>query len=98
MRRPPWWLPGLALVLVGGAMVLTGGAGLGDAGPFTYDRPMTTDLDRLMPSDDPSSMLMAVIVTRAQLKGTAVVVLGLMVLAATWGFRLGRRRTAPQAQ
>lgn len=92
MRRL-WWLPGLALALVGVALFLTGGSGLGDDGPFTYDHPMT-DLDRSLPRDVAPPLLITLSVTRAQLTGAAVVIVGLMALAAGAGFRWGRRRPA----
>ena len=92
MRRS-WWLPGLALALIGGAMFLTGGADPGSVGPFTYDHPMT-GTDRSLSRDVPLPSLITLSVTRAQLTGAAVVIVGLMALAAGAGFRWGRRRPA----
>ncbi len=39
---------------------------------------------------------LAVIVSRGQLAGGAIVTLGLLVVAACVGFRLGRRRVEPR--
>lgn len=92
MRRVPWWLPGLVLALVGVSIFLAGGSDLGNAGPFTYDHPISDSSHWSVPASDASASLPWLWVTRAQLTGAAVVIVGLMALAAGAGYRWGRRR------
>ncbi|NYJ73082.1 hypothetical protein [Allobranchiibius huperziae] len=95
MMRRAWWVLGLVLVGGGIALALSSQAGPSDFGWFAY-----------APLDDGSGGRLgtsgswwdgsASIVTRWQIVGCAVAVIGLMVLAAGIGFRLGRRRASPE--
>ncbi|CAM3846737.1 hypothetical protein [Nocardioides zeicaulis] len=90
MRRHLWWVLGLALVLVGGALALTTQEAPEDFGWFAYT-----------PGGNPSwfagedrtgGWSSTFLVSRAQLAGTGLAALGLLALAAGAGFRFGRRR------
>ena len=88
---------GLVLVCGGLAVALSAQAGPDDFGWFAYtpsgDNPDQPDWH--MTWGDPMSSGSALIVSRWQLAGAAAVALGLMILAAGTGFRLGRRRVDP---
>ena len=84
MLRHLWAVAGAALLGVGLVLVLTSD-GPADYGWFAY-----TPLD-----DDAGSFPLAgnaVILSRTELIGSAVGVLGLVVLALGIGYRLGQRR------
>ena len=88
--RHLWWVLGLALVCGGVAVVLSTQAGPDDFGWFAYTPP-SDDPDWHMSWRGPMTDGSALIVSRWQLAGSAVVVLGLMTIAGGAGFRLGRR-------
>jgi hypothetical protein len=94
MLRHLWWVVGLVLVCGGAAVALSAQAGPDDFGWFAYAPPSDDgwQMSWRAPMGDGS----ALIVSRWQLAGSAVVALGLMVIAAGVGFRLGRRRTEPR--
>jgi len=84
VHRYLWAVAGVALLGVGLVLVLTSN-GPEDYGWFAY-----TPLD-----DDAGSFQLAgnaVILSRTELIGSALGVLGLVVLALGIGYRLGRRR------
>jgi hypothetical protein len=90
MLRHAWWVLAVVLVVGGPAVALTAQAPAGDYGWFAY-----TPLDQ---SDWSMSWLdsgtgSAWFVSRQQVFGWAVAALGLVVLAAGLGYRLGRRAT-----
>jgi hypothetical protein len=95
--RHLWWAVGLVLVCGGVAVVLSAQAGPDDFGWFAYT-PATDNPDWHMSWSDPMSNGSALIVSRWQVAGSAVVALGLMVIAGGVGFRLGRRRIEPREQ
>ena len=82
VRRHGWWVSGLVLLVGGLAVVAATRAEAGFAWlAYTPAEPGT--------SLPPGAM---VLVSRGQLVGAGVAVLGLLVLSAGVGFRLGRRR------
>ena len=97
MRRHLWWVLGLVLVCGGVAVTLSAQAGPDDFGWFAYTPP-SSEPDWHMGWSDPMSNGSALIVSRWQLAGFAVAVLGLVVIAGGAGFQLGRRRAKPPAQ
>lgn len=90
MRRFAWLAVGIALVAAGGVLAATSTVGPSDLGWFAYT-----------PLDDPDWEMSwgdggtVVLVTRGRLVGYGVLVLGLLVLAAYAGYRLGRRAQRP---
>ncbi len=80
--RHLWWVLGAVLVGVGLAVALSSSPGQTDYGWFAY-APST---------DDILSGGSVWVVSRAQVAGLAVAVVGLVTVAAGAGFRLGRRR------
>ena len=91
MRRNLWWILGLVLVAGGIVVSMSARTGPDDFGWFAYTPPDGyADWDMSW-SDGPGSGS-ALLVTRRQVAGAAVAVLGLVVVAAGVGFRLGRRR------
>lgn len=95
--RHLWWVLGLVLVCGGGAVALSAQAGPDDFGWFAYTPP-SHNPDWHMGWSDPMSNGSPLIVSRWQLAGSAVVALGLMVIAGGAGFQLGRRRIKPREQ
>lgn len=97
MVRRAWWI--LPLVLVGGgiAIALSSRAGPSDFGWFAY-APLDDGSDgHLSVSGSPGGGS-ALIMTRWQIGGCALAVVGLLVLAAGVGFRLGRRRAVAEEE
>jgi heme/copper-type cytochrome/quinol oxidase subunit 1 len=86
--RHTWWV--LAVVLVAGGLVvaLTAPALPGDAGWFAYTPLDDSDWNMSWGGSGTGS---AVFVSRQQIVGWGVTALGLAVLAAGIGYRLGRR-------
>jgi len=82
------------LVCGGGAVLLSAQAGPDDFGWFAYTPP-SDDPDWHMSWRGPMTDGSALIVSRWQLAGAAVVALGLMTIAGGAGFQLGRRRGRP---
>lgn len=97
MRRHLWWVLGLVLACSGVAVMLSAQAGPDDFGWFAYT-PLSDDPDWHMGWSDPMSNGSALIVTRWQVAGSAVVALGLVVIAGGAGYRFGRRRTRREDQ
>ncbi|MGF9754000.1 hypothetical protein AAII07_02265 [Microvirga sp. 0TCS3.31] len=91
MLRHLWWVLGLVLVCGGVAVLLSARPGPEDFGWFAYTPP-SDDPDWHMSWRSPMTDGSAVILSRWQLAGSAVVALGLMTIAGAVGFRLGRRR------
>ena len=85
------------LVCGGAAVALSAQAGPDEFGWFAYTPP-SDNPDGHMSWSDPMSNGSALIVSRWQVAGSAVVALGLMVIAGGAGFQLGRRRIKPQGQ
>ncbi len=92
MRRHLWWVLGLVLVCSGVAVALSAQAGPDDYGWFAY-APLRDYPDWHMGWSDPMGSGSALIVTRWQVAGSAVVALGLVVIAGGVGFRLGQHRS-----
>lgn len=97
VRRHLWWVVGLVLVCTGLAVALSARVGPDDFGWFAYS-PATAGSDWHMSWSDPMSSGSALIVSRWQLAGSLAAVLGLMIIAAGAGFRLGQRRGQPSEQ
>jgi hypothetical protein len=85
------------LVCGGLAVALSSKADPNDFGWFAY-APSSGNPDWNMTWGDPRSNGSALIVSRWQLAGSAVVALGLMIIAAGMGFQLGRRRIKHREQ
>lgn len=94
MVRHLWWVLGLALVAAGVAVLLSTQASSSEFGWFAYT-PLPDDADWQMGWADPRSSGSVMAVSRGQVAGLAVTTVGLVVLAGGVGFRLGRRRNAP---
>jgi hypothetical protein len=94
MLRHVWWVLGLVLVCGGVAVALSAQAGPEDFGWFAY-APPSDDPDWHLGWSDPITNGSALVVSQWQMMGAAVAALGLMVVAGGAGFRLGRRRGAP---
>ncbi|MBB6628214.1 hypothetical protein H5V45_12870 [Nocardioides sp. KIGAM211] len=91
MRRHLWWVLGLVLVVAGIVVALSVGPGPGDDVYYLTERPPTRpDWFTGFSQADTSGSL--VFLSRGQLAGCALAVLGLLVVAAGLGFRMGRRR------
>ena len=81
----------------GVAVALSAQTGRDDFGWFAYT-PLSHNPDWHMAWSNPMGNGYALIVSRSQLAGSAVVALGLMVIAGGAGFHLGRRRIKPREQ
>ncbi|VXB43764.1 hypothetical protein [Nocardioides sp. AX2bis] len=92
MRRHLWWILGLVLVVGGVVLGLANQPGPADFGWFAYT-PLSEDPDWTMGWGDSPLDGSVVIVSWWQLAGAALAAIGLLVVAAAVGFRLGRRRT-----
>jgi heme/copper-type cytochrome/quinol oxidase subunit 1 len=91
VSRHLWWILGLALVAGGVVLVLAGQPGGSADFGWTAYSPLDDSPDWRMSWGD------ATIVSRWQLVGGAVAAVGLMVVTAGIGFRLGQRRaTRPE--
>ncbi len=86
--RHAWWVLGVVLVIGGIVVALTAPAPPADVGWFAY-----TPLDDSSWSSlwDASGTSAARFVSRQQIVGWVVAVVGLLTLAAGLGYRLGRR-------
>lgn len=97
MLRHLWWVVGLVLVCGGVAATLSPRAAPDDFGWFAY-APSSSGPDWSMTWNDVMVSGSVLVVSRWQLAASAVVALGLVVLAAGAGFQLGRRRGGPREQ
>ncbi|MBO1756346.1 hypothetical protein [Allobranchiibius sp. CTAmp26] len=95
MIRRVWWVLGLVLMGGGVAIALLSQARTSDVGWFAYT-PLNDGSGGHLGGIDSPWGGSAFIITRWQIVGTAVAALGLMVLAAGIGFRLGWRRAIPK--
>lgn len=93
MRRHLSWALGLVLVVGGVVLGLATQPDSSVVGWFAYT-PLSEDPDWTMGWNDSQGFRSTLIVSRWQLVGAAAVVTGLVLVAASVGFRLGRRRAA----
>jgi hypothetical protein len=89
VRRHLWWVLGLVLVVGGALVVLLWQPEPADVGWFAYTPLEGTSSWNLGWGDAGGD---SVVMTYRQLVGYAVVVVGLLVIAASLGFRWGQRR------
>jgi hypothetical protein len=91
MRRWLWLVVGLLLVAAGVVIVLTAPQGPVDAGWFAYT-PLDDGADWYMEWDGGGGTTSALVLTRQHVVGYAVLGLGVLVVATSAAYRLGRRR------
>lgn len=95
--RRAWWILGLVLVGAVAAVALSSQAGTSEFGWFAY-APVGGGSDGLVSGGGSVWSGTALILTRWQVVGCAVVAFGLIALTAGLGFHLGRRRTRSREQ